>query len=359
MDPLSCQNWTRRTPSYRLRKLLKPFVCTPADHFPNSYLLLCPVQCRNLLVKTFCQPEVFKMCPLGTDDIMKNFQRYLPDWIRAEYPCGFSFQPSLSTACILPKPTRDFQKARPIVDYSHSWILRLGTALAIAILEICQPVFPQLLQPPDVRAILHVVQSIFSINPVDSEDLTLLQQDIAGFYNQVGHARIIASLQYVIGRYIEIQSCPHDQTLTVSMVKQERALRMFRGRWRSKAHQSRRIRLDHIIPLTSYLLSHSLFSIGYTAFKQIQGASMGSQWAPVLCAVVALHREYVYSQSVSSLLFNHQQLRSFRYVDNRVWIGLRSNRNIPIFCLSFGDWIFTLHQSCWKRSMDLMRWVSI
>ena len=63
--------------------------------------------------------------------------------IRQEYKWGFDFAAPLPTAYILPKPTRDFQKARPIVNYSRSWILSLGTHFSNSVVGNCQSCFPK------------------------------------------------------------------------------------------------------------------------------------------------------------------------------------------------------------------------
>ena len=214
--------------------MLEPFVTTPADHFPHSVLILCPKQWQILMKKTFLQPEVFSLCLQPAEIIKENFRQYFPEWLRQEYKWDFDFAVPLPTAYILPKPTRDFQKARPIVNYSRSWILSLGTALAIELLEIAKTVFPNLFLHDDVSKILIAVQTIFSQTHAD-EELTLLQQDIAGFYNQVSHQRIIDSVQYTVFKFVELQNCPIDQVIQASMKKQERTLRVFHGQWRSRA----------------------------------------------------------------------------------------------------------------------------
>ena len=302
----------------QLRQLLSLFIATPANHFPNSLLLMCPVQYHILLQKTFGDTTVFRPSHLGAEEIVTNIQENVPSWIKKQYRWGLNFQYALSTAYLLPKPTRQFEKARPIVDYSHSWLMKLGGCLATALLEISRPVFTNLMQFTDVESILTAVRHIFTIHDLE-DTLDILQQDIAGFYNQVSHDRIINSVEFTVQRFIDLQQCPQDQVLNITSRKLERTQRLFRGRWRAHSKQHHIITLNHIVDLTKYL--HSLFSLGCVSYRQIQGASMGSQWAPVVCSLVALHREHTYSMLFGQAIFSGKLFSSFRYVDNRLLLG--------------------------------------
>lgn len=318
------ETWTQ--PVGQLQRLLSPFVVTPADHFPHSLLVMCPQCWHALICQTFLQPEVFVRCLQPAEDIRRNIRLFLPGWIQEQYAWGLNFQAALSTAYILPKPTRNFKKARPIVDCSHSWILRLGTALAIVLLEISKAVYPELFEYNEVATILAAIHQIFShTDPAD--ELTILQQDIAGFYNQVSHERITASVQYVVQVFQRQQQCPHDQVLQAVMMKHNRTLRVFRGRWRAHTKRYHGIRLDHIVPLTQYLLQRSIFRIGHCTFRQVRGASMGSQWAPIMCALVALNREHTHSMLFSNALYSGKLATSSRYVDNRMLVDRASTGN--------------------------------
>ena len=129
----------------------------------------------------------------------------MPQWIRDEYRWGFDCQARLSTACMLPKPTRWFRKARPIVDYSRSWILKLGTALGSSNLaqlsQWCCWKFPSLFFTCCFNTMsLTAAQQICKQTSVE-EEMDVLQQDIAGFDHQVSHDRIVASIQYVISSF--------------------------------------------------------------------------------------------------------------------------------------------------------------
>lgn len=61
----------------------------------------------------------------------------------------------------------------------------------------------------------------------------------------------------------------------------------------------RAVVLQDLPALVQALLGFSVFRVGHATYRQTQGASVGSQWAPVLCSIVALHREHTYRQSLT------------------------------------------------------------
>ena len=109
---------------------------------------------------------------------------------------------------------------------------------------------------------------------------SLRQTDIAGFYNQVEHDRILLAIQFAI--FIFASQCEQglDTVMQSHVVRLERILRVFQGSWREKTKQYMTITLRDIPSLVQYLLDHSYFTVGSQVFRQRRGASMGSQFAP-------------------------------------------------------------------------------
>jgi hypothetical protein len=138
-----------------------------------------------LMKLTFWDPSVFNRCSALPVPLLRTIQQELPTWILEHYRWGFKFTSSLSTAYILPKPSRDFQKARPIVDYSNAWCRTLGSSLATALHEILQVVYSELLQITDIRSALQSVAHLFSCQDYTYGDLLLLQEDIAGIITKL------------------------------------------------------------------------------------------------------------------------------------------------------------------------------
>ena len=308
----------------RLQHRLRSFVVSPSDHFPHSLTLHCPAQWQYLVNRTFLDTSVFLRCQAYPIPLLKHIQQNIPDWIMQHYKWGFKFGSTLSTAYILPKPSRLFQKARPIVDYSRAWCRPIGSALATALYEILQVVYSDLLSVTDIKSVLHAIAKLFSHQDYTYGELTVEQEDIAGFYNQVDHSRMLQAVQFAVCRFCELQGQTFDSFLNIHQETTERTLRIFRGFWRSHSHKYRPICLAHIQPLSQYLLNHSYFSIGGTVFQQRRGASMGSQWAPIFCSAVALLREWIFHSYFqvfrTNMNFHH------RYVDNRLILATDIDR---------------------------------
>ena len=67
---------------------------------------------------------------------------------------------------------------------------------------------------------------------------------------------------------------------------------------------------------------------------------MGSQWSPVMCSLVALHREHTYSILFGQAIFSGKLFSAFRYVDNCLLVGQKRR-------------IDTLRQTCfWNLHFD-------
>ena len=298
------------------RQRIDGLIASPADHFPSSLTLHCPVQWHNLLCKTFQDTSVFHLCNVDSATILKNIQYDLPGWITDRYPWAFDFHLSLSKAYILPKPSRSFMKARPIVNYSRSWPKQMGYILSVVLQDILKVVYPSLLRYSDINKVMNEIKCFFQID--HGADLLLFQTDIAGFYNQVEHDRILGSIEFAIHQYILQHGQTFDSVLQAHVYQHERTLRVFRGQWRQHTKMYRDIRLGDILPICSFLLNHSFFTVGMSTFLQKRGASMGSQWAPIFCAAVALMREHTFlscfRQFTNNSTFHH------RYVDNRVML---------------------------------------
>ena len=299
-------------------KRLQNFVTSPADHYPSSLTIHCPCQWHDLVCRTFLDPHVFTACTSNPVQTLYQIQESVPDWISRDYAWGLDFSSALSSGYILPKPSRNYEKARPIINYSRAWPRKLGQALGIALLEILQIVYADLLQLKDVQAVVMAIRRFFDLGQSDDITFELYQTDIAGFYNQVEHNRILTAVQFAVHLFCDLQPVSLDSSVQTHTNKMERTLRLFRGHWRSQSKQYRSIKLCDISPLVEFLLQNSFFHVGTQVFRQHRGASMGSQWAPILCSAVALMREYtfhsVFSQMISQPHFAH------RYVDNRIMV---------------------------------------
>ena len=104
--------------------------------------------------------------------------------------------------------------------------------------------------------------------------------------------------------------------------------RVFRGRRRFAARNTRTMHLEDLPALTDFMLHSSFFQRGTFTFKQIQGASMGSALAPVLCTLVASTTEFLWLPNFRNVLLNIGLHTAVRYADHRAFhfhTGIRRN----------------------------------
>ena len=230
--------------------------------------------------------------------------------LQQTYSWGLGFRNStLSKGYILPKPTRDFAKARPIVQYSTAWARKLSSAISTLLIEILNTVFRSILEFPDVRAVIEGIRRLFTMESFAESAHCLHQADIAGFYNQVQLSGILMSL---------CLSCTRTHRKPNKV--QTLSCRLTFTSWNVISKQYFSVTLRHIPAIVQYLLDNSYFTVGSQVFRQCRGASMGSQFAPVLCSAVALQREWNYHLSFSP--FTWDRSLHHRYVDNQDLLGL-------------------------------------
>ena len=104
---------------------LKQFVICPADHHPYRAHLCCSRHFHFLLIKRF-MAEMFTRCSVGWNTVfprlIQDLQIALPPHSRklvsSNAKCPYTY--------ILPKPSKFFESARPIISYTDSWNCRLG-----------------------------------------------------------------------------------------------------------------------------------------------------------------------------------------------------------------------------------------
>ena len=313
------QLWWKYRKCFILSYFDMGFICGFPDQW-HIFLLICwlaILMCFGKLICSFCINRccvfvhrllqtnlVFSMCmkrvSQPAQQVLRNLELQVPQWIQQTYSWGLDFRKStLSKGYILLKPTREFAKARPIVDYSTAWARKLGSAISTRLIEILNTVFRSILEFPDVRAVIEGIRRLFTMESFAESAYCLHQTDIAGFYNQAQHSRIFDAIEYVVYTYAQKTEQGLDTVLQAHIHKLERYLRVFQGRWRDKSKQYFSITLRHIPAIVQYLLGNSYFTVGSQVFRQCRGTSMGSQFAPVLCSAVALKRERNYHLSFS------------------------------------------------------------
>ena len=230
--------------------------------------------------------------------------------LQQTYSWGLGFRNSiLSKGFILPKPTHNFAKARPLVHYSTAWARKLGSAISTLLIEILNTVFRSILVFPDVRAVIEGIRRLFAIGVLRGVCALLASSRHCWFYNQVQLSGILMSLCLSCTRM-------HRKPNKVSTL----SCRLTFTSWNVISKQYFSVTLRHIPAIVQYLLDNSYFTGGSQVFRQCRGASMGSQFAPVPCSAVALQRQWNYHLSFSP--FTWDRSLHHRFVDNQDLLGL-------------------------------------
>lgn len=170
------------------------------------------LQWHQLVCRTFLDHNVFTLCRTSPVQTLHHIQNSVPEWLAHPYSWGLDFNARLSQGYILPKPGRHFLKARPIVNYSSAWPRRLGQGLGIALLEIPQVVYHELLKYKDVDDVMNEIKSLFSFATTQDIEYELYQSDIAGFYHQVEHSRIFHAVEFALHQFCLLQHVHLDST---------------------------------------------------------------------------------------------------------------------------------------------------
>ena len=100
---------------------LSSWVVISADHVPSRAHVICPSLFATLMHKTFCTGDVFSLCRESAASFCSEVVTTIPALLQQRYAWGLRLQAPLPTARILPKPTKDWLKARPIISFFCTW----------------------------------------------------------------------------------------------------------------------------------------------------------------------------------------------------------------------------------------------
>ena len=158
-------------------RMLRRFILCPADHHPLQTFISCPCHYHHLLKKTYFEADVFEQCTVGPitlrDRLCEEAKQDLPRVAQHL----FNPEGTLPYAYILPKPSKPFEKARPIISYTLSWNAKLGQVIGTIVYELCRSIFGELQLDRTVQTIIEDIQRQFQSTP-DNVELDLQQQDL-------------------------------------------------------------------------------------------------------------------------------------------------------------------------------------
>jgi hypothetical protein len=133
--------------------------------------------------------EIFTRCSVGWNTV---FPRLIQDLQIALPPHSrklVSSNAKCPYAYILPKPSKFFESARPIISYTDSWNCRWGQVVGGIVLQLCRSLFHNISLDHDVIQIMEAIHSVFTDLPSEVP-VRLDQQDLSGFFNPVFNSKI-------------------------------------------------------------------------------------------------------------------------------------------------------------------------
>ena len=201
-------HWTSESLQHTARALTT-WVVIPADHFPSRAHVICPTLFSTLLHKAFCTGEVIALCHEPAASFRAEVVTMIPPRLQQLYAWWLRLHAPLPTARILPKPTKDWLKARPIISFFRTWAAPLLTVFGA---------FPDVPGQLSVQELVHQLwQALSSADP--TENIQLVSPVSSRPFPQSGF--ISRSRFYFIAMY-EVKSDHGDACLKESgAVKQK------------------------------------------------------------------------------------------------------------------------------------------
>ena len=217
-------HWTSASSQHTARAL-SSWVVIPADHFPSCAHVICPSLFSMLMHKTFCTGEVFALCRESATSFRAEVVTMIPARVQHRYAWGLRLHAPLPTARILPKPTKDWLRARPIVSFFRTRAAPLLTVFGALIFELTKVTFPDV---PGQLSVQELVQQLWdALSCADpTEYIQLVSQDLSFPLNV-----------FTLHRYDQVVGLRNTSHWSVYEVKSDHRRRMFKGKWRRQTKE--------------------------------------------------------------------------------------------------------------------------
>ena len=282
--------------------------------------------------KTFCSGEVFSLCRESAASFRSEVITAIPSLLHQRYAWGLRLQAPLPTAHILPKPTKDWQKARPIISLFRTWAAPFLTVFGALNFELTKVTFPDI---PGQLSVQELVQQLWdALSKADpAEYIHLVSQDLSGFFTSIPTERFHQALQVILHRYDQVVGLRRSSQWSVYELKSDHRRRMFKGKWRRQTKVPRTFREQDLRYLLDFVIDNGHFEINGYLFLQERGVAMGSPAAPPLCNLVATVEDFFWHQTMCSLRFRMPDVGVIwheRYVDNRFILLRDSAPHSPV-----------------------------
>ena len=257
------------------------------DHHPDRLIWFCPSLYYQRITNTCTNPEVFQMSstpPLILHEathqrlckLLPDHKWALPNWGR------------VPNAYILPKRKKSFATGRPIVSFAGAQGRALRESFADVLYLMIRQACPQALGHGSGIDQLHQIRQHFSRltdeanqDPSYPEEITRINQDLAGFFTSISFTRFLDSYQLLLHRYEEGNG-RHASTFTVTHSELLPEARVHRGAHKHISHTTTtrpKRRTLHIHKFPNFIkatLELNYFRVGQLVIRKTRGAPMGS-----------------------------------------------------------------------------------
>ena len=250
----------------------------------------------------------------------------------------------IPTAYILPKRKKDFAMGRPIVSFAQAQGRLLWESFADVLSLMVRQACPDALgEGSGVNQLRLIKQHFRRLSErtrqehMMREDITCVNQDLAGFFTSISSDRFIDSYHLLLHWYQQ-RNTQHATTFTVAHSESLPDARVHRGSHKHASHTTttrlrrRSLHIHEFPDIISAILELNYFMVGNRVVRQARGAPMGSPASPALCSMVVAVHEQAWAITYRTHLYNAKHLQpeapcsstaSFfatRYVDNRLMV---------------------------------------
>ena len=149
--------------------------------------------------KTFCAGDVFSLCCESAASFRSEVVTTIPALLQQRYAWGLRLQAPLPTARILPKPTKDWLKARPIISFFRTWAAPLLTVFGALIFELTKVTCPDV---PGQLSVQELWDALSHEEP--TKYIHLVSQDLSGCFTSIPTERFHQALQVLLHRYDQV-----------------------------------------------------------------------------------------------------------------------------------------------------------
>ena len=205
-----------------------------------------------LMHKTFCTGEVFSLCHESAASFRSEVVTMIPARLQQRYAWGLRLHAPLPTARILPKPTKDWLKARPTISFFRAWAAPLLTVFGALIFELTKVTFPDV---PGQLSVPELVQQLWDALSQEepAEYIQLVSQNLSGFCTSTPTERFHQALQVLLHRYDQVVGLRNSSQWSVYEVKSDHRRRMFKGKWRRQTKVPRTFREEDLQCLLDFV----------------------------------------------------------------------------------------------------------